>query len=59
MPKGTEANDWYLNQDFSEARTCVLLLSGAASDVQSLGAAGVTTSECGRSEVWQRLPPLV
>lgn len=35
----------------------MLLLSGAASDAQSLGAAGVTTSACGHSGVAETPSP--
>ena len=45
-----------MNPDFSKARACVLLLSGAASDGRSLGAAGSMTSECGHPEVVAETP---
>ena len=44
-PPGKLSSKWYVNTDFSKARACVLLLSGAASDGRSLGAAGSMTSE--------------
>ena len=45
-----------MNPDFSKARACVLLLSGAASDGRSLGAAGSMTSEGGHPEVMAETP---
>ena len=54
-PRG-KPSEWYVNPDFSEARTCVLLLSGAASDGQSLWDAGNMTSEFGHPEVVTETP---